>query len=125
MTTRTVEMTQLTCWCGTPFSCPQTLYNEHFAHHRTKIYCPQGHSVTYGEKSEVEQARAELEAERRRTTRLRAEKDQVEASLRAQKGVNTKLRKRVANGVCPCCKRTFKNLARHMEGQHPDYAEKQ
>jgi hypothetical protein len=29
----------------------------------------------------------------------------------------------VANGVCPCCNRTFQNLARHMAGKHPDYEE--
>lgn len=35
----------------------------------------------------------------------------------------TKTRKRIANGVCPCCHRTFQNLARHMAGQHPAYEE--
>jgi hypothetical protein len=28
----------------------------------------------------------------------------------------------VKHGVCPCCKRTFENLARHMKGQHPTFA---
>lgn len=25
--------------------------------------------------------------------------------------------------VCPCCNRTFQNVARHIAGQHPDYAD--
>lgn len=29
----------------------------------------------------------------------------------------------VGAGVCPCCNRTFKNLARHMAGQHPGFTE--
>lgn len=35
----------------------------------------------------------------------------------------TKTKKRVSNGVCPCCNRTFKQLARHMENKHPEYKE--
>jgi hypothetical protein len=37
----------------------------------------------------------------------------------------TKLKQRVANGVCPCCHRSFVNLHRHMAGQHPDYTKEQ
>ncbi len=35
----------------------------------------------------------------------------------------TKVKKRAANGVCPCCNRTFSDLARHMKAKHPDFAE--
>lgn len=28
---------------------------------------------------------------------------------------------RVGAGVCPCCKRTFQQLARHMKCKHPKY----
>ena len=37
------------------------------------------------------------------------------------KGVLAKERKRVGNGICPCCNRSFSNLQRHMHTQHPDY----
>ena len=50
------------------------------------------------------------------------EKGRIGAELRATKGVVTKIRRRVANGVCPCCKRHFVNLKRHMSGQHPEFA---
>ena len=39
------------------------------------------------------------------------------------KGHLTRAKKRAANGVCPCCNRSFSNLARHMKCKHPDYAE--
>lgn len=42
-------------------------------------------------------------------------------SLRATKAAKTRLKKRVAAGVCPCCRRTFQNLARHMATEHPSY----
>ena len=59
-------------------------------------------------------ARANLQTQREKT-RSKARQ------LSAQKGVTTKIKNRIGNGVCPCCNRTFKNLARHMQGQHPDY----
>lgn len=31
------------------------------------------------------------------------------------------IKKRVGNGVCPCCNRTFENLSRHMSCKHPEY----
>jgi len=41
----------------------------------------------------------------------------------AAKGQLTKTKRRVANGVCPCCNRTFADLSAHMHGQHPEYGE--
>lgn len=37
------------------------------------------------------------------------------------KGVATRLKNRAAHGVCPCCNRTFQQLARHMSAKHPDF----
>jgi hypothetical protein len=96
--------------------------------HQT-FYCPNGHGNVFKGPSEAEKRaeRAERDAEWYRA-RSEAWKDQAEAAERAraaQKGANTKLRKRIAAGVCPCCHRSFQNLHRHMSGQHPDYAEDQ
>lgn len=51
------------------------------------------------------------------------EKRTVEKSLSAKKGQLTKLKKRVANGACPCCNRHFSDLYRHIQSQHPDYVQ--
>lgn len=59
-------------------------------------------------------ARANLQTQRKKT-------QHKQRQLAAQKGVTTRIKNRIGNGVCPCCKRTFTNLARHMKGQHPDY----
>lgn len=32
-----------------------------------------------------------------------------------------RLATRANHGVCPCCKRTFSQLARHMKTKHPDF----
>jgi len=55
--------------------------------------------------------------------RQRERAERTERRLSAQKGVTTRIKNRVANGVCPCCKRSFTDLRRHMETKHPKYAE--
>lgn len=41
--------------------------------------------------------------------------------LSAQRGVTTRIKNRVKHGVCPCCQRTFRQLAAHMKSKHPDF----
>lgn len=60
-------------------------------------------------------------AEQNAAERL-AELGTAERKLAAQKGVTTKLKNRAKAGVCPCCNRTFKQLAAHMKNKHPDFA---
>lgn len=92
------------------------------------FWCPNGHQQRYT-KTEADRlredlARAERERDRARAnaTHYRDQADAEQRAHRATKGQVTRLRKRVANGVCPCCNRSFANLARHMAGQHPDYS---
>lgn len=54
----------------------------------------------------------EAKCETLRQNQLR-EQEQI-----AREKAEKKLR-RVNNGVCPCCKRSFTNLARHMKTKHP------
>lgn len=96
--------------------------------HRS-FYCPNGHSNYYSGDNTEEKLAKELEAARslaqreaRRRQRAEDEARTAEYQRRAAKGQLTKIKKRIANGVCPCCNRTFANLAAHMSGQHPDYA---
>lgn len=98
-------------------------------------YCPNGHSIMY-RTPDVEMERekaAEEELKRRRAEEALAnarlelkylgmDYESEKRSKAAIKGQLTKVKKRVAHGVCPCCNRTFANLARHMSGQHPEYA---
>src|SRR4029434_11006197 len=84
---------------------------------RTNFYCPNGHSQWYPGKTEKE---LRQDAERRlasaqedvRILRARITKAEAEAKRQA---------KRTAGGVCPCCNRSFVQLARHMKSQHPDH----
>jgi hypothetical protein len=88
------------------------------------FYCPNGHQNFYTGQSRAEKAEAALKRAEARALSWRDQAEVAERARRAQKGANTKLKKRIAAGVCPCCKRSFVNVARHMAGQHPDYTTK-
>lgn len=110
-----------TCWCGIRHAIPSELARQ-AEHNGRAVYCPLGHEWVVKE-TEAEKLRKQLENEREYSARVVAARDQTEASLRATRGVVTKLKKRASAGVCPCCNRTFQNVARHMATKHPDFAE--
>lgn len=92
--------------------------------------CPNGHWQMYSEsalqRSEKAAKRAQelLEMERERNRNLHDQKDRIDRQRAAAWGQVTKLKRRAAHGVCPCCNRTFKQLAAHMKDKHPEFIEK-
>jgi hypothetical protein len=103
------------CWCGIALAIPDNLYR--VANDEGKgVYCPLGHSFVYGNSNAEQLAK---ERQRHQATRdlLRAE----ERSHAATRGALTKTKKRAAAGVCPCCQRSFQNVARHMKSKHPEF----
>jgi len=61
----------------------------------------------------------------KRATQLAYEKrlhDATRRTLSATRGVVTRIKNRIGHGVCPCCKRHFGNLQKHMDSKHPGYA---
>jgi hypothetical protein len=125
----TTTLETLNCYsCGVPFAMPSNLMRR-FRATKDTFYCPNGHGQIFAKSTQqkLEEVEARLHRERQSAdARIRAARDQADAaerSARSLRGANTKLRKRVAAGVCPCCRRSFQNVARHMAGQHPDFAE--
>ena len=104
------------CWCGIALAIPDNLRRWAEQAKDRSIYCPNGHKFVFTDTFEEK-----LERERRRH---QATKDLLRAEERshsATRGQLTKTKKRVGNGVCPCCHRTFQQLSRHMKNKHPDY----
>lgn len=89
------------------------------------FYCPNGHSNVYNGPSNAEQrakhAEQELAAARSLAARESERRRLAEGQRAAARGEVTRLRKRISNGVCPCCDRHFSNLDDHMACEHPDY----
>ncbi|WP_454112799.1 hypothetical protein [Microbacterium maritypicum] len=117
------------CWCGIRLAIPDDLHS--IARSKgTTVYCPLGHRFVYGD-TEVERLKREAEEAKRQARYARASRDAAydqaraaERSAAAYKGHATRLRNRIANGVCPVagCRRHFDNVQAHIEGQHPEWA---
>ena len=104
------------CWCGIRLAIPDNLHRYAHNHKGHAIHCPLGHQFVYRDDFQTQ-----LEQERRRHRATRELLSQEERSHVATRGHLTRARKRAAAGVCPCCKRTFQNVARHVAAKHPDF----
>ncbi|HXF63047.1 MAG TPA: hypothetical protein VNK95_15590 [Caldilineaceae bacterium] len=127
--TITLRLESVTCaQCGIVFGL-QDAFLAMLRETGAGFCCPNGHSLRFGE-STVDRLKKELAAAKRQSQQYerwyraeQADHQHTRNRLRAVKGQLTKTRKRVAHGVCPCCNRYFKDLARHMAGQHPEFVQ--
>lgn len=114
------------CRCYTHFAMDSVL-NNNLRTNGGSFYCPNGHSQYYTD-TEVKRLKKQLEdANKKRAwaedeeARVRSEFELVKKEKAAIKGQLTKTRNRIANGLCPCCNRTFKQLSAHMANKHPEF----
>ena len=121
VTSLALGCTTLTCGtCGISFAVPDWWFKSRENDHAI-FYCPNGHQAYFPGESEEERLRRQLRyAEQSKEAAYRRE-ERLGYQLRAQKGVATRIKNRIARGVCPCCNRQFADLARHMTSKHPDY----
>lgn len=111
--------------CGCIFAIPDGVRRRGLAGKASvTIWCPNGHQWHYTGKTHD----AEVRELRETIAWERAQRDQAEAAERAQRAAATRARNerdrlkvRARAGVCPCCQRTFQQLARHMKTKHPDF----
>jgi hypothetical protein len=118
------------CNCGTVFAMSEHVHATALnRREKFQFYCPNGHEQHYvsGE-SEADKLRRERDRLRQEAARLndriREESERADLEKRrasAAKGQVTKMKRRAAAGICPCCNRSFTNLQRHMSSQHPGF----
>jgi hypothetical protein len=123
------ELIEQTCGeCGCVWGFPTELRKQRLKDGKP-FYCPNGHGrrFTQGnteedklrrENQRLKQEQAYLEDSRRRAIED-AERQRRRAN--GYKGHATRITKRAKAGICPCCNRTFQQLARHMATQHPTF----
>lgn len=121
------------CNCGMIFAVPKALDSrwQRLGEIQT-FYCPMGHPQSYVGKSDeqklreaeknLKNTRKRLEWAEHNANQARKDADRAEHRRRGEMAAKTRIKNRIANGVCPCCNRTFQNLARHMTNKHPNYA---
>lgn len=118
--TETVSLTKIDCGrCGGSYAI-----NERYRLDKFRLggfwACPYCKCEWGYEESENEKLRKELER-----TQVAARQAKCEAMEERHKREETetklnKVQHRVKNGVCPCCRRSFQNLRRHMATKHPE-----
>ena len=114
--------------CSILFAVPRDFDKRRLSDH-DDFWCPRGHRQRYIGKTKEQKLQEQLEhkevaLEREREWKRHYQERSAHQERRASafKGHLTRTKKRVGNGVCPCCNRTFKDLANHMNTQHPEYA---
>jgi hypothetical protein len=116
--TNVILKTETCCSCGIVFAFPDYMMD------RCKniggdFYCPNGHQQHYT-KTEVARLREKLDEQIRHSTLLSERAIAAEKRKKKTQAEINRLKKRASAGVCPCCNRTFQQLARHMKSKHPE-----
>lgn len=115
--------------CGLSYGIPET-YRNRRRDDGKDWYCPNGHSIVFRE-TETDRLRKRAETAERQAKLARDNerffRDQAAAERRsaaAYKGQVTKIKNRIAQGICPVpgCKRSgFEKVERHIHAKHPDW----
>jgi hypothetical protein len=109
--------------CGIRYAAPIRFFESRRVGDQDNWYCPNGHSLSFKE-TENDRIRRERDRLKQEMARLEDEKHAIERAaeekVRAAEAKARRLLTRAGAGVCPCCNRTFSQLARHMEKKHPD-----
>lgn len=115
------EFAMITCAeCGIHFAVPAHYQNCRAEDHKT-FWCPNGHQQSYRRETEADKYKRLYNDEAAKMVPLR---EKYEAEKRAHTRIKKKLKSvetRAAAGVCPCCNRTFKQLAEHMKSNHQGF----
>lgn len=91
------------------------------AHHEKKGWkCPNGHGQIFTGDTEAEKLRRERDRLKQDQSRLEDERRAADERARKAEAATKRLKKRASAGTCPCCSRTFANMAEHMKRQHPE-----
>lgn len=109
--------------CGIGFGIP-TSFEQHARSDRRTFYCPSGHTQWFAGKTDakrIEELKAQIATKNDLLESTQRENEKQWRLRRAAEGKTRAIKRRVAHGVCPCCTRTFQNLAAHMKNKHPGF----
>ena len=120
-------VTETCCNCGMLFAMTTSFQKRRQQDHGG-FYCPAGHIQYYLAESREQKLKRELDRAKQNAAYLedqariqRELREAAEKQASARKGVIARMKKRAAAGSCPCCQRTFSNMAEHMRKQHPGF----
>lgn len=105
--------------CGILYAFPESLM-QYKRDNGGDFHCPNGHSQIFS-KPTCTRLREELDTKQRELTAARCETLAEKNGRAAAEKEMARHKKRMKNGVCPCCQRSFINLQRHMATKHPEF----
>lgn len=105
--------------CGVQFAMTEAKYEDAKTKGST-FYCTNGHARVYTT-SKIKELENQLAAQKSSNEWYQKRLYDESKRVSAFKGQVTRIKNRVSNGVCPCCKRTFSNLANHIKHLHPEW----
>lgn len=112
--------------CGVTYGLDEA-YKDRLRAKAAGFYCPNGHWLSWPESDADKQRKRAEKAEKDAKfwrDRMRDEQEAAQHArnqARAEKAAKTRLKNRIAKGICPCCKRHFANVHRHITSQHPEF----
>jgi len=119
-----VQLWQMECGgCGVVFAIPLGMY-EQAKRAGGWWHCPNGHCQGWEKGSDhtrIKELEAALAAEQQRKQQALSRENEQRARADALEKKAATAAKRAKAGVCPCCNRTFQQLARHMQVKHPEH----
>lgn len=117
--------------CGCPFGLTDDLVGRR-RKDGTVFYCPHGHDNYYTPgptpaqklkalQDQLDQQKVRLSQTEADAKWQKSRAENLDRRLSATRGVVTRIKNRVKNGICPECNRSFQDLRRHMECKHPGF----
>ncbi len=132
--TENITFTVIECAsCGVQFGLEEN-HRQHLIKYSNTFYCPNGHANVYGQNAKdkllaelkrKEQELADTAIQKRRLENELIEKENILAQKIKQLLKTSRDLKRLENGVCPCCNRSFHNLQQHIANEHPELVGKE
>ena len=106
--------------CGVAFALPSDLIDS-LRRSKERFYCPNGHGQSYSGPNAAEQ---EVISLRLALQKELTDKGFILSQLDRERREAKRLKRRITNGLCPCCNRSFADLRRHIATKHKDYPTK-
>jgi hypothetical protein len=106
--------------CGVIATCPEAVHDWHYAEGGYH-FCPNGHQWGWSQQTcEREKLRRERDQLKQNQAYLQDQITAERVRTAAAQAATKRLKKRASAGTCPCCQRTFANMAAHMKTKHPE-----
>jgi hypothetical protein len=107
--------------CGHQILMSRDHYDACMQHGRAWYCTICGKQRVFIGETEIAKLRRERDAALQREETRKAMCRNLEEALSKEQKSKARLKKRVKNGVCPCCTRSFQNLKQHIATKHPDF----